>query len=557
MGFEVEEKNLPKKKKKKSGVGKFFAIFFSIIIGIPLLLVGTVYACFYDSSHKEVLVQSNYETQDILNEVLVDSMDNTKTDHTLSLSLKTLNINTILKNVIAKNAALSQFVKNLYVDTATDTFDMVLEADAYSIFKTKLTVSSTFKQEDLDGPTIVFKINNIKLGRINGMEKALGLVGKLIPIPDLSSKLEEAGFRLKIDLENLKMTYKVSEFCEDIVKFMGGSTSDFMTLVTEILTSKSFEEAKEINGPTKDTLFSMSMDIDELRLTNATHGIEEYVIPGGYFTTPLQNTVSAVKSLLDNGKLFPLPTGTSLTEEIDLVAKYIMGGDVLFTSPNPEIERLKADHVFDDLTITIPQYNYNLEEQYKLSNVLEQKVQSFISTSEPIKLTTSEIDKSLTTTTATGIIASFARNMNLEDDDYKVNYVCTDRIGIMFSNETLYLLINLNINGYCGHLSLSCPKDAAFNEFGKLKFNMGAFRLGDIQVSDKVKQSYLSIITDALSGQGMSGIISVSNNSILIDIGTVLAGKGINSTNSNVTFDLISNTKDTDGRIDVSITPKI
>ena len=66
----------PKKKKGMPGFFKFLIIFICVILGLAVILVVTAFICFYDNSHKDVTVKEQYETSEVFNEVMVDSLDN-------------------------------------------------------------------------------------------------------------------------------------------------------------------------------------------------------------------------------------------------------------------------------------------------------------------------------------------------------------------------------------------------------------------------------------------------------------------------------------------------
>lgn len=557
--FEVKGGKTPKKKKKKKGLhgfGKFLVIFLSIIIGIPVVLVGALYGCFYDGTHTEVDVNESFDKDQLVNNLLVDSLDNAATDHAVSLELKKIDINSLLHNYIKSNATLSQFIPNLYVDTVNDNMTIVAEGNAMNFFKTRLFIDVHYSLiVESSEETICFDITNVKLGRISGMQNVVKPIMNFVGMPDLSSVFEKAGLRIKVDLPNLKMTYKVKDFTEDILSKMGGGSSDFLVLVKEILSSDNFADVKKINGPTETGLFSFGMDLEKVRVTKATHGVDGYVIPDGYFNTQLEYVRTQVTNMLNNGIITKEYANTT---EVDLICKYIMGGNALVSPTDNEILRLKDLHAFDGMTI--PQYNYNLDDEFKLENILKTKLPTSVPLSEVnVTVTIDEINKALSTTAATGVIASFMRNEGTEEaKDYKVNYVCSDRIGVLINNDTLYLIINMNVNGYAAQLTLVCPKVAGPAEFGKITFSMGKLKFGDIETSDEVKSKYMSVINEALGGAGLSGVISASGDNIVLDVGSILSAKGINESNCNLAIALDSYASATNpGGISLTLSPKI
>ena len=552
----------PKKKKKKgmNGVAKFFIIFFSVILGIPVLLVGVVYACFYDGSHKEIPIQEGYDTEQMFNDMIVDSMDDAVEDEAVAMTVTDFQINQILHQSISGNPEVGQFIKNLYVDSTNSQIQIVLEANIFDVFKTRLLVTASFAQENVNEEKVItFRITDIKLGRIGGLQKFIPQLKSFITLPDISSMFADMGFHMNVDLDNLKITYPLQTLCDDILeKFpdVGGSNNAFMQLVQDILKLQTFMHVKQIYGPSNGEMFGIGMNIADLRMTSDTHGIQDYVMPEGYFGDKLTTVIEKTIGLLNSEKI------EADEDEIYLVTKYIMGGDLLLETQDEKdrINELKNAHVFDFGDITIPLYDYNLPNEKKLLNVMENKI-VVPESMDPVTvtLTTTEINDSLTTVPATGVIFPFFRNQAYDGTlDYKLNYTCTDRIGVLVNNNKLFITINLCINGCPAHLSLECPRDDSITGFGKLGFSMGAFRLGDIETSGDVKDDYLSIIKSALTGEGFSGVITCDdvNNKIIVDISSILEDKLITSDLVDVTFDLVGDTATTAGGISITMTPK-
>lgn len=574
MGFEVKEEQkaesnftvppekMPKKKKKGlHGFAKFIVIFCSVIVAIPLILVGTVYACFYDPSHKEIPTQENFTKENMINNLLVDSLDTANTsEHTIKMGLKTNDINQLLKGAIANNAQLSQFVKNLYVDTDLDTVAVVLELDTFGIFKTNAQIDMHYEYQVENGDaTLVFQIVNVRVGRINGMHKVLEFTKQFFQLPDVSDIFAKSGLRINVDLNNLRMTYKVNDFCEDVVNMLG-SSEGFMVLVKELLTNQAFSAARSILGPDPSQIFSFGFYLPNLKVTSALHGIENYEIPDGYFTSQLTYVTEKVKGLLDQGKIVEEQGDSqTLTQKVDVVAKYIMGGDKLFSSPDPYIEKLKSEGAFNGMTI--PQYNYDLPEEKKLPTILNSRIPTTlpVTGSISVEVNTKEFNESLSTTPATGVINSFIRNVGTDETlNYKVNYVCTDRIGVVVNNNTLYLVVNMNVNGYDVHLTFDCPRDNDYDAFGKAKFNMQNMYFGDFQVSREVMEQYKDVISSALGGEGMGSVITFDKASggIMLDIGSILSSKGITESMANVTIETLADTTLAPGAIKITMEKK-
>lgn len=551
-----------KKEKKKHRLGKALAIIFSILIGIPLLCVGALYACFYDGTHTNISVRQNYQNEKVFNEVLVDTFDPTVSNHKLSVALKEKHLNQILYNVTQqeKFAEARKFIKNLYVNILNGTTTFVIEADAFNIFKTRLFVTTVFSLDEVEEAgeqidVINFKVTDITLGRIGGMQKTLDFVKKFVNLPDLTEALAASGFHLKIDLNTMNISYKITDLVNDLKTMMGESGSnEFFSLFEEIIAIK---ELRTIESKEK-SMFSVDVDLEKMKVSEETHGIPNYVIPYGYFGSATETIINAIKSFLNN----------SLIEEehSNIVAKYMMGGDsILSDSEKPIIQEYKDDGIFS--SYSVPYFDYTVAEEDQLNKIIESQIPTVPVSEFDVNVSTGQLDKMLKGSTSTGIISTFIYNNGTDDSiDYKVNYLLTDRLTTYISTvdyggvtkQTLFVTVSMNLNGYCGNITLACPYQGN-PSFGQYEYTMDAMYLGDFEVSDETRATFSKIILSSLNGDGFGGVLTASaeTNKIILDFNSVLSGKGISSSMFNLGFGMENSTSNTDGKIILTISPKI
>ena len=133
----------PKKKKGMPGFLKFLIIFISVIIGLALLLVAAAFICFYDGKHKDIPVKEQYETSEVFNELMVDSLDDAKANKKIAFALAEDQLNQIIYNAFKDNEEAKEYLKNFYVEVTDDSkFDFVAEVQAINFVKTRLSVQN-------------------------------------------------------------------------------------------------------------------------------------------------------------------------------------------------------------------------------------------------------------------------------------------------------------------------------------------------------------------------------------------------------------------------------
>ena len=285
----------PKQKKKgMPGFFKFLIIFVSVIIGLALIIVVAAFICFYDKSHKEIEVKENYPTERVFNELMVDSLDNASTTKKMSFALTESQLNQIIYNAFKDQEEAQEYIKNFYVEVNDGKFDFVLEVQAVNFIKTRLVINTELT---IDEEQLVFNISNIKVGKIGGFQKLVNVLTQYVSIADLNNSLSSVGLHMNFDISNLRITYALSDFYNDIINLVGDSDSDFMSIFKEII---NLDSLRTISSTGKN-LFALDVNLNELVVTEQTTLITGYNAPTGYFDTISASIMNDVKTLLNNG----------------------------------------------------------------------------------------------------------------------------------------------------------------------------------------------------------------------------------------------------------------
>ena len=527
----------PKKKKGMPGFFKFLIIFISVIVGLALILVLVAFICFYDNSHKDVPVKADYETSDVFNEVMVDSLDNAKTNHKIEFALAESQLNQIIYNAFKDKEEARQYLKNFYVEVNDGTFDFALEVQAINFVKTKLTLSTSLSvTEDM----MLFNVTNVRVGKINKMQGLVPVITQFVSMPDFNAALASAGLHMELDIQKLVIKYKLSDFYNDILALLGDGDSDYMSIFKEIIAQESLRTISS----TGKNLFALDVDLAELVVNESTVEIAGYQTPAGYFDEITAQIMNDVKTLLNS----------SVINENDAttVANYFLGGDELLSdSEKTVIENYKSNTTFSSYTSSRYDYTADPNESLK-ANVSEQIISQMPSSSINIRIDTNDLDNMFSSSTALGKYTLFLRDKNKgtsESKDYKINYVNIDRISVAFKNTNMFIILSVNFNGQTGNITLKCTKQSGDAGFGVLKLNISDLFLGNIAVSEETKQSFIGLINSAMGSGSFDDLFTIDSNNIMtLNLKNTLDENGVlEILGYQTSFAFSANTKDTSG----------
>ena len=547
----VKESSNKPAKKRMPWWGKLLITLGIIFILIPGILVGVIYACFYDGSHKEVDVRDNVETAQVFEGAIVDSLDNTTSAKKMSVALKDNDLNQVLYNVLNANAQIKEYVPNFYVEASEGKYNFYIEANFKNIFKTKVTL---YTESVITDELITFKVNNIQVGRIGGFNNFSGLVNRFIDSATITNALKSSGLNLNFSLDKLEITYAMSDFQND-VKNLLKLPSEYSGLFNEIIGNK---DIRTISA-TGNNLFALDINLTPLKVTAATHGINNFTVKDGYYSAFINDLRHDVVGLLNASKI--------QVKDANVVSKFLLGGEaVLTTSEQSTINTYKTAGAFDGVThATTPYYDFTTD----VASTLKSKVQSQITeaavlemitfgTPIDVNLTSSDLDLMFSTSEAFANINCFVADKSTDGTtkNYKDNYIMMDRASTIMNGEKIFFAINVNFNGEPTQISIEARRKAS-TAFATMKFDITRILLGDIEVGQSTKDAFLSLINSALGNDAFSSVFSITNQEITFNLSSILNEKGITSLNATVDFAIQNSTATEDGKLVISLNRKV
>ena len=529
-----------KRRKKKNHLKRFFITLGVIVILLPLIFIAIIFALFYDEGHKDIKVRDNYPITEIFSDIVTHSLDETTSSKNIRLRITEDQINQLFYDALYEVGGKIKIVDNMYIEIKNNRYVFVTELNLYNFFKTRLFITTKLTAND---DKIEFKIDDLQLGRMTGLDNVARFILKHVSLPDINKKIHEAGFNMNVDIANLVINYPMDKLYDDLFKMVNTGASEFATLLKAVMT------LNEISTfiPYSDRALEFDIDLQKMTPTSALHHIDNYVMPNGYLDTLLVNSMDKVKNYLENGIISE--------EHSTVVGKYyVIGFDYLSPSEQEIITNYLSNSAFTPATGT---YTYEIPTSENLHVIALNELNSQIAShANPIvlSLNTDQIDRALSQARAIGNI--FVLTSKDEENHYTANYIGIDRV-TSFTDTTdnsLYIGLSVNFNGYDTMISLKTKKDDDYTAFAKTRFLVENMYVGDHQVSEECKNAFVELISNSIGEAAFDNVISfepIAGNLYLnVDLSELLISHGITEAMGyNVGFDLGTQTATNPGAL--------
>lgn len=538
-------KKIPNKPKKKtSGAKVALIVILSVFIGIPAILVGTVFACFYDGAQAGAKGKDGYPTQEVFNQVVVDAFDNTVSDHEIQIRLTEENINQFLYNALNDSGPLKGTVKNLYVDISDSHYTFVMEANAFNFFKTRVFVTT---EMTIDEVNITFEVNDIKIGRIGGFKKAISWATSTLSLGDMSAAFAESGIHMTVDLPNLKLVYKITDFYNDLSKMIEADDS-YLAILKEMVSNTSVRAFH----PVKNKALECDINLDELRIDDTVIPIGSYTVPMGYISETQEYAKSSVVTALNSG-IISLDNTT-------VVAKYYSLGLDKLKSDEKTIINNYLSHGLTPVDTT-KTYDPTVMSQDTLEEIFDNQIASQI-TVDPnhlsLEATTTQLDKMFKQSTIIGNTMGVSRKIS--EGNHKCALVTFSRVSTVIIESKLYIIVSVNVNGYEINFSISTSKDNTYHSFGSFRFKFEDMYIGRHVISEESKTALMSLFEESITQAAFSDNVhfnKIGNDYyVIFSFVNQLGDYSIVEATYNTDLALVDSTVSTPGRLKLLVNKK-
>ena len=529
-------KKQPAKKKKMGALGKFFISLLVIFIIIPCTLVGLTYALFYDASHKNIHVRENYPVQEVVNDIVVHSLDDTVVNERMDVRLTEDAINQVFYDVIQSAGSLAKTINNFYIEITNSQYIFVFELDFDGWFRTKAMFYTKLRIKD---DVASFKIDNIKLGRVGRIEYLARLLALMKVVPDINKILANNGIHMTFSLFELEFRYPLESLASDLGNALGSEASKYATIVREMLLNKKFVELI----PNSNKAIEADLLLYNMRPTSEFVHIDDYEMPNGYLNAIMEHAVSTTKTLLDTGIINPDHTQAVMNY-------YVRGYDHLDDQQKGIIDLYTG--VIPEATDT---YEYTIPADEYLDTIILDQINSYPPGASHIEavVTTEQIDHDLSEADLIGQTMAF-KSKN-EDNIYTCNFITFDRLTNIVDavNQSLFLTISLNLNGYDIGISFKTTLENT-TQFGKAIFRVDGFYLGDEPLTEQAHEEYMELVGNAITNSAFCNTLSIETvddaSYLIFDISSILNGCGISESLGYVTsFEILPQTATTPGTL--------
>ena len=516
----------PKRKKRKSVALRIIVAVLIVFIGIPLLLLGLIFALFYDGVHTDIKYRQNYKNEEVFNDIITHSLDYAESQHQMRVRVTEDALNQLFHNVTHNedDEKIVDVINNLYVKITDKNYVFVLELNLYGFFKTRLFLTTKLQVE---GDEIIFKVTDFKVGRVGKLNNLASIFVKMFKIPDVNEIFESNGFHMKLDIATLSIRYPKEYLLEDLGSALGESASGYLSLFTEVM----FNENITTIVPNSEKAIELNINLENMRPTGELFHITGYEMPGGYLDTIMPNAINKVKGYLESGVV-------AYDDANALVSYYVRGYEHLEENYKPTVDNYLSAHTIDEATDT---YDYEVDNDDNVSSIIGSQLSHYPSGADyyECSLTTDQIDCALSQAGAIGTTLLF-KSIE-EDESYTLNYLVLDRVTnvIDAGEDDLFITLSMNVNGYDTGLTLRASMDHEYDIYGKARFLIEDMYVGNEAISDDAKSFFLDLITDAIQDGAVDNVVSLVQESgaiyLYVDIRDLLEAHNVRESDGYVT----------------------
>lgn len=556
---------IPNHSRSRSKVWLIITIILVVVLVIPLIAAVIVFFTFYNSNFKKKKGIPGVSTEQVLTEVMVDSLDYAKDESKIRVRLTEAVLNQLLYTAMEDMYKESGgIIDNFYIDITKSNYNFYLQVNALNFFKTIVCISTKLSVNDTN---IVFKIGDICVGHAHGMQKSLNTIFSIANIDlkgleaELNANFKDAGLSMTLNLTKLEINYAKADFYNDITnKFLPGGDDSYSAIFKEMIGNTELHSFL----PNSEEAIELQMHLDKMKANAEVFGIDGYVVPDGYMSTYSEAAKTKVLGYLENEKI-------SVENASSVFKYYVVGYDHLQNNEKTVVDTYLSS---GNITSAADTYDFNVPEEESLKMIAEKQINEQISGIVPgipatyptridVDFTTSQLDRMLSSSNILG--SATTMSVKKYSGGYKCNYVVISRLTTVLHENSFYFVISVNLNGCEIHLTLETEK-VTNNGFGELSFKTKDMYLGKYKISDTTKNAFVELIKESIENGSFNDCaeikaigdelyFSVSLKSIYDEYG-VGEIKVITDENFNSEFGLSSNTSSTAGNIRFSVIKK-
>ncbi len=378
-------------------------------------------------------------------------------------------------------------MNNFFVQITDTHYVFILEADLDGWFKTRVMLFTSLK---IDDEKALFKISNLRIGRVNHFDNIPKLFFKVFKVPDINKLFHDHGFHMNFDLKNLAISYAFEDLATDLASAMGSGANEYATILKEMIVNRTFVDYL----PNHEKAIEADLKLNKMRPTEELYNVSGYVMPEGYLETPMADAIAKTKLYLEDSTIQPKDAQAVLNY-------YVQGYDHL-----PANYKTAVDPYLSSIAPASNAYNYVIPDSDNLETIIGQQLMSHtpLDTEVVIKLTTNQVDRALSGTDTIGNSLLFKAKSGDVPPVYTCNYVTFNRINCVVDSTTqsIFFTVSIDFNHYNIGLSLKATLES--QEYGKAKLHLDNFYIGNEEVSEESVNQLVTMLTNMI-GEGAVG----------------------------------------------------
>lgn len=496
------------KTKKKKPLGVRIALGLGIPLVIIGLLIGSVFVVFGDNNDTDFVGVDNYSTTQVVRNIVTKSLGNAEQLKEMEIRFGEEDFNQIFynvsKDVIPEEA--KNYLDKLYVEFNNDGINFYLNAHAFG-FKTRLVIATKIENGQVDGKdAIILNIQKISVGMVDFFD----LIMKLNTVNNsmLESLFKSSGLSFKADLANKRLYYLEESISNDLNSLLGGSSSLVGSMISH------FQSAGLVNLICSRYGFGAKINLQPLE-TNST-----------YIGSEFHKNLVDIHSKDAKSKIYDLLVSHIIDfDNVSDVFGYLTNG---YSSLNDEqkayIDTLDLSSIDIYINSAYEGYRHTVEEEDKIENIVASQIAMNVPAciSNPgvenkiISISEYDIDNYLASTSLIG--TSYVLASKSTTGVYNVSYIDIDNFYSNIVKDHIYYVVGININGLDTRLIVDTKLNNEVDEPYNLSFNIDNIYYGETIADQKLSNTIINMMGDAINGIGEWVNFSAETKTIEINV---------------------------------------
>ena len=443
---------------------------------IFVLPVSLLYILFFDATYHG-FVGTGVDATTLIESKAVDGFASTKETGKVGLSIEQQDINELLYTAQKSfPAEATNYLKDFYcqIDGSRYNFDFLAEVP---LFKTRIMISTSLgTYDDASGHGVVFKIEDLKIGRIGGMAGiATSLAGNYVNDQTLTDMFAGTGLNMKVTLAEGKITYARADYIADFKKFLG-QTPLVSAFVDEVFNS----DMVSLHSENK-----VGVDIDLTSL----HTHADYCSPERDLGIDVKALDEKIATLLANGII------DRDANHLKFVLNYLVRGYDLASSDAKAYIQGKSFESIGIADITAYQGS-NLGGGTSLTEAFSSRISaSDVYLGKLGYIDEDDIAEAFKSNVAIGQGSILSAQNGTE---YKTAAICIDNFYANIFNDHVYMVVGYSMNGYETSVVFETSIDVVANKTMDLKVENLYY--GTHVASKEMKDAFFDVVADGLKG---------------------------------------------------------